>query len=257
MDCTGCIFAEAGDDGVQVGCRSLRLQKYIKLNLAYRDEESNFYELSKLCNMKRDEDWLITKCHPKYEQFDALDIAKMEMEPTFGIIIYDDSPDLSDINTTINSIKDINYNKNKYTVVWSIYRASLKDRGASLADAVACVQDLKVAGYKIWLSLHQDALSIAARDKECFSKVTHVSHWVKMAHGACIPKDTFNDINNSINDKLETTVLFENREQTISIIPSSVARMKYLDYNDYGLMVHGIRGEAKKNNLYTMLHETQ
>ena len=257
MDCTDCIFAEVDGSGVQAGCRASRLHKYMKLNLAYRAEGSNFYELSKLCNMRRDESWLETKCHPKYDKHDALDIAKMETEPTFGIIIYDDSPNPSDINTTINSIKDINYNKNKYTIVWSIYGATLKNRGTTLADAVACVQDLKVAGYKTWLSLHKDTLNIAARDKECFSKVTHVSHWVKMAHGAYMPKNALNDINNSVNDKLETKVLFENRDQTISIIPSSVARIKYLDYNDYGLMVHGIRDEAKKNNLYTRLHETQ
>ena len=257
MDCTNCIFAEVDDNGVQAGCRASRLHKYIKLNLAYRTEDSNFYELSKLCNMKRDEDWLETKCHPKYDQYDALDIAKMETEPTFGIIIYDDSLNSRDINTTLNSIKDINYNKNKYTIVWSVYEATLKNRGAPLIDAVSCVQDLKLAGHKIWLSLHKNAFNIAARDKECFSKVRYASHWVKMAHGACMPKDTFNDINNSINDKLETKVLFENRDQTISIVPSSVAQMKYLDYNDYELMVDGIKGEAKKNNLYTMLHETQ
>ena len=78
-----------------------------------------------------------------------------------------------------------------------------------------------------------------------------------MTHGACIPKDALNDINNSVNDKLEIKVLFENRGQTMSIVPFSVAQSKYLDYNDYDLMVHGIRNEAKKNNLYTMLHEIQ
>ena len=257
MDCTNCIFAEVDDGGVQAGCRASRLHKYIKLNLAHRAEESNFYELSKLCNMKRDEDWLETKCLPKYDQYDALDIAKMEMEPTFGIIIYDDSPNPNDINTTLNSIKDINYNKNKYTIVWSVHVDTLKNRGTTLIDAVSCVQDLKLAGHKIWLSLHKDTLNIATRDKECFSKVTHASYWVKMAHGVCIPKDAFNDINNSVNDKLEIKVLFENRGQTMSIVPFSVAQSKYLDYNDYDLMVHGIRNEAKKNNLYTMLHEIQ
>ena len=257
MNCTNCIFAEVDDDDIQTGCRASRLHKYIKLGLAHRDEESNFYELSKLCNMRRDENWLETKCHPKYDQYDALDIAKMETEPTFGIIIYDDSLNPSDIHTTINSIKDTNYNKNKYTIVWSVYGATLKNRGMALIDAVTIIQDLKVAGHRIWLSLHKDTLNIASRDKECFSKVTHASHWVKMSHGAYMPKGTLNDINISVNDKLETTALFENRAQTMSIISSSVARLKYLDYNDYGLMVHGIRDEAKKNNLYTMLHETQ
>lgn len=257
MNCENCIFAELNDSDVQVGCSASRLDKYIKLDLAHQAEDSNFYELSRLCNMKRDQDWLEAKClDPKYDQYDALDIAKRETEPTFGIIIYDDSYKPDDISITLNKIKDIEYNKNKYVIIWSVRETIMQNRDTTLIDAVTLIQDMKADGYKIWLNMHKDILDIPGRDRECFSKVIHMSHWVKIAHGAHIPKSIFNDINSSINDQLESKVLFENKSQTVSIVPTKVAQLRYLDYNDYDLMVHGIRDEAQKENLYVELYET-
>ena len=40
------------------------------------------------------------------------------------------------------------------------------------------------------------------------------------------------------------------------MIPSMVARLKYLDHKDYGLMIDDIRRNAQKENLYTEVHET-
>jgi hypothetical protein len=257
MDCENCIFAELNDSDIQVGCSASRLDKYIKLDLAHQAEDSNFYKLSKLCNMKRDQDWLETIClNPKYHQYNALEIATREVEPTFGIVIYDDSHNPDDINTTLNKIKDIEYHKNKYVIIWSIHETVMRKRTTAIIDAVKLVQNMKADGYKIWLNIHKVLLDIPTRDRECFSKVIHMSHLVKIAHGVHIPKSIFNDVNSSINDKLESKVLFENKSQTVSIVPTKVAQLRYLDYNDYDLMVNGIRDEAQKGNLYVELYET-
>ena len=162
----------------------------------------------------------------------------------------------NNIKNTLNKIKDIEYNKNKYVIIWSMHETIMRKRNTAIVDAVTLVQDMKADGYKIWLNIHKDLLDIPTRDKECFSKVMHLSHLVKIAHGAHIPKSIFNDVNSSINDQLEPKVLFENKSQTVSIVPTKVAQLRYLDYNDYYLMVRGIRDEAQKGNLYVELYET-
>ena len=179
------------------------------------------------------------------------------MEPTFGVVIYDDSANKKSIDRICNNIKNINYNKNKYTVVWSVSEEALQNKGMSILDAVTVIQNMKINGYKVWLNIHKDISDVSSRDKECFTKGVQRSYWLKTTDGTQIPSEVFNDINSSVNDRLETIVLFENELRTLSIIPASVVQLKYLDYYDYDLMVNGIRSEAQESNLYLEINETQ
>ena len=203
-------------------------------------------------------DWLESKCHPKYRQYNAVEIARREVEPTFGIVIYDDSLEPDGIFSTLNSIKNIDYNKNKYVIVWSLCEYTRVKREMPVIDAVKLVNDMKVGGYKMWLNLHQDLTNIETRDRECFSKVAKSSYWMKITTETetHVPVNIFKDVDASLNDKLETQVLFEDKNQTWSMVPSMVARLKYLDHKDYGLMIDDIRRNAQKENLYTEVHET-
>jgi len=251
-NCVGCIFAELGTDEIQTGCRVSRLNKDATII-----EDVGFYKLTRACNMKRGESWLKAKCDPKYNQYQATEIARKEVEPTFGIVIheYDDGP--NGIQKTLDSIREADYNKNKITVLWSITESAMRRRGMYLIDAVEVIQSLKVAGYNAWLNLFKEEDNVTLRDRECFSKLVNRSHWIKIRCGDILPKNAMKYVDHSVNEKQENIAIFEDSKQKLSIIPSSIVRVKYLDYNDYDLMVRAIREESHTEDLHTELNETQ
>ena len=60
-----------------------------------------------------------------------------------------------------------------------------------------------------------------------------------------LSENTFKEIDNSINNKLEQISLV--RDGDVSIIPSSIVNQEYLNYNDYDLMVQGIAKTTKSH----------
>ena len=256
MDCAGCIFAELeqaenGND-TQTGCSVSRLNEDCTIIV-----DTGFYKLPRVCNMKRGEDWLKTKCDPKYNEYHATEIARKEVEPTFGIVVYEYDDGQNDIHKTIESIRGADYNKNKITILWSTTELTMRRREIYLIDAVKAIQSLKVDGYDAWLSLFKEEDNVTLRDKECFSKLVNRSHWIKIRCGDILPKYALKHVDHSVNEKQETIAIFEDAGQTFSIIPASVARLKYLGYNDYDLMVDAIREESHKEGLHTELNETK
>ena len=59
-----------------------------------------------------------------------------------------------------------------------------------------------------------------------------------MKSGSILSEDTFEQIDDAVNNKLEQISLVA--EEGVSIIPASIVNQEYLKYNDYDLMIKGI-----------------
>lgn len=66
-----------------------------------------------------------------------------------------------------------------------------------------------------------------------------------MKSGSILSEDTFEQIDDAVNNKLEQISLVA--EEGVSIIPASIVNQEYLKYNDYDLMIKGIE-QATINN---------
>lgn len=243
MNCKECVFATWNDDA-QSGCSVNRLSKLKELDKANVVTEDNlsYYELTRFCNLYRTEEW-----KEKQERFDEdlITIVLKEVKPKFGIAVYDEKDNLGDLDKTLNSIKNINYDPKCIKVVIS----SFKERGVQ--ELVSKVITMQEQGFECIMSLHTYNDDIYLRDTECFSKMYRNSYFVKINVGSTIDKDFFNTIEKSLNQDLEQGVLFEDSDNQVHAVHFQVANQEYLNYNNFDLMIQNLI-----DNLYSPTPET-
>ena len=243
MDCRKCIFAKC-EENVQSGCSADRLHKIIDLGKAestknkYHDQ--TYYELKRFCNMYRTESWRGNK-----EEEELVKIASEEVKATFGIVIYDAKS--REIDTTIESIKNIEYNKERIKIVIS---TNTDMENVHISHLIDKVNEMQFEDYNCIMSVHTYDDNIQMRDYECFSKMQTCSHVLKVPAGSYISKGLFNFVSDSVNSKLEQIALFEDNNEAISLLPWKVVNSEYLNYNEFDKMVEGIKKVASEHNLY-------
>lgn len=242
MDCSECIFAEfsppssGGPYGVfQTGCSIDRLDTLKSLNKAKFVEDKACYELTQFCNLYRTSGW-------------AGDIiaARKEVEPTFGIAVYD-SPQatIDELEVTASSLLESKYDKSKLSIVISTFPARPMRQVVDLVNRVK----IKVNNVKGITHLFEKSNT---RDRECFQKLMGASYFVKIGAGQIISPLWFNKIDISLNERLEHITLFENLGAATAI-PCGIVRSLYLDFNDYDLMVKGLKKISKEQDKYELL----
>jgi len=243
MDCKNCIFSEWNNE-YQTGCSADRLSKFIEKGKAtlkpigvHTDDISTFYELQQFCNLYREDKWKKDKDSDK-----LLDLALKEIKPTFGVVVYDSKEKNNNLNDTLESIKNINYEKKLIKIVIS----SFSERGVQ--NLVSKVIEMQTEGFQCVMTMHTYNDIESLRDYECFSKLLNYSYFVKIPSGSEISKDVFNDVEISLNHKLEQKALFEDENSNISIVPFKIVNSEYLNYNSYDLMVQGIKDAIEKKS---------
>ena len=239
MDCKSCIFAE-WNENIQTGCATNRLSKFIEINKAEikTDESSSFYELKQFCNLHRPEAWEENK-----DTDNLIDSALKEIKPKFGIVVHDYQKDES-LNDTLESIKNIDYDKNLIKVIIS----SFSNRGVQ--HLISKVNDMQNENFDCVMSMHLYTDNEQLRDYECFSKLYKNSYCVKIPQGSKISSNLFKEIELSLNEKLEQIAFFEDEDENVSVLPYGVMNNEYLNYNSYDKKIQGVKDVAKKNNKY-------
>lgn len=226
-NCKDCIFA-IYENNVQVNyCKANRLEKFISLNnyKNFKDDEKEWYCLTRFCNMYRNEP--IT-----------LELARSQVETSFGIVIYD-YDNLSEIDTAINSIKELDYDKSKIKIVISSHHnknsAALFNRVKELNETGLCAKFIMT-------------LAKVDIDREAFSNVINCAYIMKINHNDKINKNILKEINDALNLKLEKIIYFESNN--IGILPMWYINNEYLNFNDYDLMLSDAKEKAIINNMY-------
>ena len=122
MTCKDCVFAKY-EEATQYGCSADRIRKFsdegsLSLLKEEPDDEKTVYGLNRFCNLYRDKEWL-EKQQEKETDFECnlLTIAEKEIEPLFGIVIYDRNVSGRNLEKTMESIKNLNYDKKKIFVI--------------------------------------------------------------------------------------------------------------------------------------------
>lgn len=234
--CEKCIFAKF-DKFKQIDCEADRLFKFQELNktiLHQNDEGKQWYLLKRFCNMYR-------------EKEQQLEDARKQINTTFGIVIYDNDEN-SKLDTTIESIKKLNYDKSKFKIVISSIHKN------KAYDLFNYINDLNKYGINAELVVNLINNNFESRqqvDKDAFIKCIKSAYLIRINNGDSIPEDFLSNIDASLNDKLETITVYEH--ENIISIPLWLANNNYLNYNNFDLMCEDLKKIAILNNMYKKL----
>ena len=237
LSCTKCIFAT--QEGEVFGCRAGRLDKFLNLGKAEQNDDGS-YQLKQFCYLYRPKKWLLTD--EKIE--DALERAEQQSKCSFGIVLEVNNKE--DLKKSIESIKNIDYPKNKIGIV-----ISTRFKEIHSEDLVLAVEDLQGEGYvcKSVTHLVQDTI---ANDKDSFSEVMYRRYSMisRVVSGGSIESNFFSWIDNSINSELILTSVFEDEDKSVVVIPFGVVNSCYLDFLDYDAMVKELRETSRNQGSY-------
>jgi hypothetical protein len=168
----------------------------------------------------------------------SLDDVKKRSEPTFGIVVYDLN-ETSSLQTAIDSIMAVNYDRSKIKVV---INSNHTERAGYLFNTI---NTLVAVGFHAELALSLVETDV---DREGFSKCYGYSYLVKMNHYSQINPDLFSKINHSLNEELERVVMFQSGG--VTAIPFNVVNTNYLDYNNFDNMTAALKDTAIQSNMY-------
>lgn len=183
------------------------------------------------------------------------------MDCLFGIVVYYTSEDcIQQLEKTIDSLKNIEYDKSKIKIVIS---SSHNQHYLEVVHMTNVIREPFPASESIF-DLSGDT---ATRDTECFMKIIEATHFVKIKSGGTIRSDVFNRINQIVNRpqdlnsckaiKTETgaklvfdkqKLMFETDHATI--ISKELMQNHYLYFNNYDLAVEHVRNLCIEQGKY-------
>lgn len=241
--CKECCFCEYENDS-QVGCSAGRLETFKDLNQIAKTDTSDgktYSVVDRFCNYFRTQDWKKNK-----EDKDLLERAKKESACSFGVAI--DCLDYSEekLERTIESLKEINYNKNYITILFHT------DGSSNIVFLVHAVNVLKKHFREVFLVSNTQDLK-RVKDYDIFSKCVKRSHFTTLKLGSKVPKDLFSSIEACINEDLAKIVYFESKDT--DTISAKLVRKNYLDYLNYEEMSEDLKNKSKESNMYGLYEE--
>ena len=237
LSCKKCIFAS--QEGEEFTCRAGRLDKFLKLGKAERADDG-CYQLKQFCNLYRPEKWVFAG----EDIEDSLERAKKQSKCSFGIVLEVNNKE--ELERSINSIKNIDYPKNKIGIV-----ISTKFKEIHSETIVTAVEDLQKEGY-VCRSVTHLVDDIPSKDKDAFSEVMHrrYSMILKIKGGGVVKKHFFSWIDKSVNSELALTSFFEEEGGSTVAVPFGVVNTCYLDFLDYDAMIDELRKTSRDQGSY-------
>ena len=241
--CKMCAFSEY-TDGVQSGCAAGRIDRFRELGEVAEVKESDdktYSVVSRFCNYFRTEKWTEDK-----EKDEYLDIVKRESALTFGLVINCEDHTEEKIEKTINCIQNVNYDKNKITILLHV------DKADNITTLVHQVNVLKKDFKRVYLVKNQQDIR-QIKDYDIFTKCANRSHFTTMKIGGTFAPNLFYDINETVNTDLSKVVFMET-EHTETIV-SALVKRQYLNYLNYELMSSELKEHSKKSDMYIYYEE--
>lgn len=155
----------------------------------------------------------------------------------FGIAVFDYEDYKLDI--TIESLKKINYDKDKYKIILSTKN---NQKTYEVFNHINNFKNNSILAESI-ITLDTD-VNI---EKEAFIKCLGATHLVKINSGDVIDPNTLIDINDIVIEHQRDYVAFE--KDNIKIIDFNTANGMYLDYNSFDKLFESLKKTTKYKNL--------
>jgi len=243
--CKECSFCEY-QDGVQTGCAAGRLEIFKSFNQIARQDSSDnktYSVIDRFCNYFRSQKW-----KKDNQEENLLEAVKKETTCGFGLAINCKDHTPEKIKTTLESLKNIDYDQARITVVFYV------DGSKNISHLVHLVNELKKIYYKVILvSNSQEKNHI--KEYDIFSKCCDKTHFTTCNIGCVIPKGMFSAIDSCINLELAKIVYFESSDTTT--VQIKLVRRVYLEYLNYNKMLEDIKIISKTNNMYGWYEEKE
>ena len=129
------------------------------------------HKIHGICNLKRLESWQFSK------KEDALNIARKQIMPLFGVAVFDSEDDDTKILETIKKLKQIDYPKSKIKIVISSKNQSRSE------ELVSALYDLKQKFPHCYIDFHFKK-NKKEEEFEAFKKLIKADYFVKLEHEA-------------------------------------------------------------------------
>jgi hypothetical protein len=234
MDCSECFFRVNDESGKQIDCQDGRIHKF--LNNGKAELKDSYYELKQFCTMYRPEDWDKT-----------LEVAQQEVKTSYGIVISSNGEEVSDILKSMDSVKNLDYEKGYFKLVLSLLRY---DKGVNkIMDKVNRFVQNEIPCEAVFHMVEDWWVN----EKAAFNKVSSGSHFVYMRAGTEIRPNLLQVVEKSVNKDLEQISLFE--DNGVSIAPKSIINKLYLEYAGYERCLNGLREIAQAQGVYRKYEE--
>ena len=232
--CKDCKFA-IYEGKTQTGCEAGRAELYMENGMGFEayDKDKEFYVINTLCSYKIEK---------KYDL--SLEQIKKIRKKTFGIAIYIEEYSPEDLEETIKSVCNIDYDRSSiYVCISHSYKLLCPEFTNKMREQMRKLEEAGFYSIKVVVSGNEKQ-----RDYDTFKKVSGQNYITKLCSGETIEKDTYGKIDKSINGLLERYVFFE--DSSSSTILFKAINSRYLDHNDYDKMQNALREESKETNLY-------
>lgn len=244
MDCSECIFAQqvvsSGGPlgGPQIGCLANRID-ILKEKGKAKLGENGYYELKQFCNMYRESDWA------SHYDGNHLEKAKNQAKVKFGVLVLD-SPDCKwedTESTMISLLESIKHYDNRCACV--VISCGIDKTANHVMNIIDRFRD---AGLDCESITHRFLFDQQMREKEAFQKIADKDFFLKLLPGSSVPAETFEKINQSINEKLEQTIVFESDGHLI--LQKYAVNNMYLKFKDYDDMSASLKKFAILEDKY-------
>jgi hypothetical protein len=159
---------------------------------------------------------------------------RAHIECKFGVVIFDYIDGYS-VRNTVDSLKNVNYDKKKFKIVIS---SCHNEKSYELFNII---NELKKEGFKAELII--TLCDEADIEKDAFGKCLGASHFCKINAGYTISPDTFNKIDTSLNDDLEKLLFFETPR--MKIIDFSAVNNYYLEHGSFDALFTSLKQESE------------
>ena len=173
----------------------------------------------------------------------------VDIKCSFGIIIWHTDQSYEDLLKTIDSVKNIDYNKKSFGFVVCIKNKTTKDLGVQ--TFVSMMQKLKQEEFYSFFNVSYEEQGLLEQEKACFSLVQQGTHLVKLNSGQEIDPTFFSSINQMTDDELKKYPIFKRGD--ITIISKNLASSRYYDFEGYDDMIRGVtENDEKSQEAYTL-----
>lgn len=226
FSCQGCDWAtEIPNSGRQDGCHAGRLATFKIRGEASRNEETQYYDLTRICTLKR-------------EDFEgSLEQAIYQIEPLFGILIEDNGEcDWEDVCAAANQVVGQDYNPSKISVILS----TNMNRG--MKNIVFLTEKIKAKGFRHFKSvIHSTDVELQVKELDQWRPIAQSTYFVKVRpEEQPILEDNFISlISDSIMTDLEKLTLED--WTGVTVVNASMVKALYMNFNEFDLTVDKIR----------------
>lgn len=164
-------------------------------------------------------------------------MSTQQQDSSFGVVIYDTDGDESRLERAITSLRSVDYDKSKISILINSYPKR------DVPYLMNKVEDLKKDGFNAYTNINISPTPQNMVDYAAFSKVVPCDYLMKMSHDAVCPQGVFSYINDA-----SGYTMFGG--SGVSVIPLSVVDKEYLNHNDYEAMAEYLRGIYSESGTY-------